>query len=238
MVNVTDLVDYSRQITLDDTIADRNNGAMDKTRPQLIVGCGGVGFWLGIVLAMQGYGKIVLVEGESIDKSNLNRLPVPPSWIGTNKGVALRKIIHSLRPLCVVSVVPQHYDHANPNILLTIVQKMYSNGVQWMVWDCTDNAIAQKALYGTTQKYQHYYRKIGYEGLNVGTYKEMNVWTVEDYQRGYRTSNACAATSALAAVLGFFAEGLGSQGDVTLDIEDMAGAKIEVMDETDEDEEE
>lgn len=65
------------------------------------------------------------------------------------------------------------------------------------------------------------YRKLGYEGFEVGSYKAYDVWVPADYAPGYRTSNACAATSALAAILGIVTQGLDISKDVQINLADL-----------------
>lgn len=207
-----DLIDYSRQEEFDGVMGHR----ISDTDNHAIIGCGGVGFWLGIMLAMQGYDNIYLVDGQKLEPSNLNRIPVSPAWDGVNKTIALRKVIKTVRPLCVVSTISQHVQKDDMEILERFIEN--TNGV-WHLWDCTDDARVQRRIYEWKKKYQHAnYRKIGYEGFQVGTYTNYDVWTTEDYRPGYRTSNACAATSALAAVIGLFSEGLGLSNDINLNI--------------------
>ncbi len=216
MDNQEGLVDYSRQASFDEL----SDSELQKGIPQVIVGCGGVGFWLGIILAMHGYKKLILIDGDRIEGSNLNRLPVPPAWIGTNKAVALRKIITNLRPYAIVSVLPRHFDYQNPETTISVLRKLKnSHSYGPMVWDCTDHHAAQKALFKLCEDLNINYRKIGYERFEVGTYTDYNVWTTADAQQGYRTTNACASTSALAAVVGLMSQMFSNYDDVTVNLE-------------------
>lgn len=204
------LIDYSRQREFDNTMGQINR------RGHIIVGCGGVGFWLGVILAMQGAEKFVLIDGQKIEPSNLNRIPVSPTWDKTNKAVALRKVIRTVRPQTAVLTMIKHVTTENLHTL-----DRFTNLGNWQVWDCTDDARIQVEIYKWQQELgtsRITYRKIGYEGFNVGTYVNYNVWMAQGYQPGYRTSNACAATSALAAVVGFMCHGLNLTNDVNLNI--------------------
>lgn len=204
------LVDYSRQAEFDSNMSFRNGTY------HYIIGCGGVGFWLGTLLAMQGQESFCLIDGQKIEKSNLNRLPVPPSWIGTNKAVALRKTIRTLRPLTIVQVVTTHVEENT----IPFLMKNVGYG-RIIVWDCTDDGRIQQKIYKLLKtRGDIKYRKIGYEGFQVGSYNAYDVWLPADYAPGYRTSNACAPTSALAAVLGIVSEGLSVGHDVELNIRD------------------
>ena len=86
------------------------------------------------------------------------------------------------------------------------------------VWYCTDDARVQSKLFRYCKDNNLPYRKLGYEAFKVGTYTNFDVWTADEYQTGYRTSNACAVSSALAGIVGFMANILGIEHDVDLDM--------------------
>lgn len=213
------LVDYSRQAEFDQTL---NN--IQPNQLNYIIGCGGVGFWLGIILAMQGQQHFVLVDGQRIERTNLNRLPVPPSWLGRNKAIALRKVMRSLRPVTAIRTITEHIEEATISIITDggVQMRVGQKSLRKVVWDCTDDARIQKKIHAALKLVRGLqYRKIGYEGFQVGSYQAYDVWIPSDYAPGYRTSNACAATSALAAVLGIVTQGLNTSRDVEINIKDM-----------------
>lgn len=218
------LIDYSRQQEFNSTFRNNMDGWF-----HAIIGCGGVGFWLGIILAMQGYNNFTLFDGQILEPSNMNRIPVPPQWIGFKKVTALRKIIKQLRPETNIVNFPNHITEDNLDIL---GKMMTDNGMAFIIWDCTDDARIQRKVYDWSKTRNIQYRKIGYEGFTAGSYKNYDVWTSPDYQPGYRTSNACAASSAFAAVMGFMAQGLGISYDVNLDIRKILGKPQELTEET------
>ena len=219
------LVDYSRQTEFDNEIGRY----MAKDESNIIIGCGGVGFWLGLFLAMNGYQDFFLIDGDKLDQTNLNRIPVPQTWMGTNKAIALRKLIRSLRPATRIVVLTAHITEDT----LDVIRKFYENQNLYhtTVWDTTDNALIQSKInkfvnsIRTEERsltHQVKYRKIGYEAWNVGCYENYDIWIDEDnYRPGYQTSRANAVTSAIAAGLGFFARGLNIHHDTTFNIKDM-----------------
>lgn len=215
------IVDYSRQAEFDRALG----GHIIKSQLNYIVGCGGVGFWLGVILAMQGQENFVLIDGQTIERTNLNRLPVPPSWVGHNKAIALRRVMRSLRPVTAIRTITEHITEETFSILSTGGEHARVGGrnLAKTVWDCTDDARIQKKIFKAMKAASSriHYRKLGYEGFQVGSYKAYDVWIPADYAPGYRTSNACAATSALAAVLGIMTEGLGVTRDTEINIKDL-----------------
>lgn len=210
------IVDYSRQRNMDDQM-----GHMNKNHVQFIVGCGGVGFWVGVFLAMNGCRRFVVMDGQTIENSNLNRLPVPLRWVGMNKARALKRIIRTLRPDCNVMVLPSHVSQTT----MPLLQRVLNNG-NVIVWDCTDDARIQTVIYKEVQQKRGMscrYRKLGYEGFKTGSYSNFDIWFTDEanYRPGYRTSSANAMSSALSACIGIFCQGLGTQRDVKVDFKDL-----------------
>lgn len=209
-------VDYARQRQMDARLG--NQYMMNSCH--VIVGCGGVGFWLALFLAMQGQRNMMtLIDGDKLEPTNLNRIPCPPSWVGINKAIALRRVIKNLRPGIEIRSVPCHVTDDTITFLEKGVQEVTHNTI---VWDCTDDARVQVKIFKLCKKHSWQYRKIGYEGFKVGTYTEYSVWFDEKtYQPGYRTTMANAMSSAMAAAVGVFAQGLNAEQDVNIDIVQM-----------------
>lgn len=226
MENIS-LVDYSRQEAMDASLS-----VFRKTQLNVIIGCGGVGFWLGLFLAMNGHKHFILMDKQKIEPSNLNRLPVPQTWIGINKAIALKRLMRTLRPDVCVSPFTTHITEDTLGLLTEFVNsaKYCSVDSKVFIWDTTDDGRIQKKInkavakiradIGSRERVQ--YRKIGYEGWEVGNYSNFDVWINEEtYETGYRTSNANAMTSAVSASLGIFAGGLGYKEDVQVNLKDL-----------------
>ena len=223
------LVNADRQAGMDEALG------FSQEETHVIVGCGGIGFWLGLMIAMVGGRYFVLFDGDNIDHSNLNRLPVPQTWIGQNKAVALRKMIRTMRPDTVVTCLSMNITEETMS-MLSSVSKTLNNGTpyyyrrsraQLNVWDTTDDAKIQTKIneyvnsMGKDATFSRVrYRKIGYEGFKVGSYKDYQVWTQEGYTTGYRTTQANAVSSVLSAGLGFFANYL-TEKDVSVNLKEL-----------------
>jgi len=223
MENV-DLVSYNRQQDLTDSAQSLNHMVHHNTH--LVIGCGGIGFWLAVSLAMMGAQDFILVDGQTIDNSNLNRLPVPQTWLGQNKAIALRKLIRFLRPATRIACLSAHITEETLGVIPKMLTATRTHTNIYNVWDTTDNAIIQRKIYDFVLEMRKTpnmrgvkYRKIGYEAWKVGNYAKWDIWTDEDeYQAGYRTSSANAITSMLSAGLGIFAMGLDREDDFNLDL--------------------
>lgn len=69
-----------------------------------VIGCGGVGTWAAMLLALAGADDIHLYDDDVVAESNLNRLPWTRDAIGKAKTAVLTAYIESIRPLCVITV--------------------------------------------------------------------------------------------------------------------------------------
>ncbi|MGC9093952.1 MAG: HesA/MoeB/ThiF family protein, partial [Bacteroidota bacterium] len=69
-----------------------------------VVGCGGVGSWVAILLALVGVKRMELWDGDIVEETNLNRTLFSPRDVGRNKAQALGEIILRLRPRIQLSI--------------------------------------------------------------------------------------------------------------------------------------
>lgn len=70
-----------------------------------IVGAGGVGSWTAIFLAMAGVPALRIFDPDTVNLTNLNRLPFSPERQGYLKVNALKASIQSLRPTCKIDAM-------------------------------------------------------------------------------------------------------------------------------------
>jgi hypothetical protein len=186
---IDNLVNYSRQSDM---------GLIDNriAKTQIIIGCGGVGYWTAIFLAMMGARVIVLVDGDRVDATNLPRLPVAMRVRNDFKVKTLKMTIRLLRPACAVTCIPMHINKD------TMDKMNYNRSI---VWDCTDDARTQKALSGVVTRGNGLYYKLAYEGWDVAGYDAHTfdgLWIDEDYRAGYETNRANVLSSVIASALG------------------------------------
>jgi ThiF family len=64
----------------------------------LVVGCGGIGSWVGYFLGLAGVARLELFDGDVISDHNLNRLPFTPAHVGRYKSEALAELVRVARP--------------------------------------------------------------------------------------------------------------------------------------------
>jgi hypothetical protein len=209
-------INYDRQAAMDEDM-DHYVQNCD----HVVIGCGGIGWWLAVMLAMGGAKRLTLIDGDRIEPSNLPRLPVPMRAAGQLKVRALKAQLRLLRPAVQVTCLPSHVTLDTLGLLAHLPR---TSGYVMRVWDCTDQAHVQRAVWewcseraGSSVRYC----KLGYEGYEVGAYSTMNVWIPDGYQAGYRTSRANAMSSAMAAALGVLYGGLGGTADMKVDLKQL-----------------
>jgi hypothetical protein len=84
--------------TMTQMIYDRQQELISPPDTVHVVGCGGVGTWAAIMLALAGVRHIHLYDDDTVDESNLNRLPYSDLHIGQSKVTALMAKLADLRP--------------------------------------------------------------------------------------------------------------------------------------------
>ena len=78
-----------------------------------IAGLGGLGSVVAIALARVGVGKLILVDFDVVEPSNLNRQQYFVHQIGMPKAEALRKNIADINPYVKTEVYPERLDRKN-----------------------------------------------------------------------------------------------------------------------------
>lgn len=74
-----------------------------------IIGCGGIGSWIALDLALVGVKKLNLIDNDIIEKTNLNRTPYKTSQIGEFKVAALQELIEERRDIDI-QIFTQKYE--------------------------------------------------------------------------------------------------------------------------------
>jgi adenylyltransferase/sulfurtransferase len=97
----------------------------------LIVGAGGLGSPVSLYLAAAGVGRITIVDGDSVDLTNLQRQIIfEESQLGLSKALCARERLLNLNSAIEVTAVDEHLTTANAQALIEPVD---------LVLDCTDN---------------------------------------------------------------------------------------------------
>ena len=111
-----------------------------KSSSVLIVGNGGVGSYAAEAVARAGVGKITLMDGDSVQPSNLNRqLVALTSTLGRNKAEVMAERIRDINPDADVTALARFYEEDD---MLDLA------AYDWVI-DAIDSVIAKTALIKT-----------------------------------------------------------------------------------------
>ena len=134
---------YSRQDGLDISSSDES---------ALIIGCGGIGSWIALDLALLGIGTLIIIDPDKIEPSNLNRTLFKLSDIGRFKTHAIKDLISERRPECIVITIEEYFN-------LDIYRKYTTD----YVFDCSDNLKSRELF----KDLEACYVKCGYDGFSA-----------------------------------------------------------------------
>ena len=127
---------YARQVLLQD-IGEQGQLAL-KNSSALIVGLGGLGSPVALYLAAAGVGKLVVVDGDTVETSNLQRqILYKANHVGFSKAESAQKSLYGLNSLVAVEVVNADINHSNISELVAKAD---------VVLDCTDNVAARHLI--------------------------------------------------------------------------------------------
>ncbi len=109
----------------------------DKT--VLVLGCGGVGGYVIEALARSSVGKLIIVDYDIVDESNINRQIIAlDSTIGLKKVDILEKRIKDINSECLVIKIDSFIDQDNFN-------ELFENDIDFFV-DACDTVSTKKAV--------------------------------------------------------------------------------------------
>jgi len=155
---------------------------LDITPPNgvTVIGCGGVGAWVAIDLAMSGVRKLTLFDHDKLEIHNLNRLPFSALNVGKPKTEVLQKYIAEIRPETDVKCYGK----------FTLVSAALCDNI---VVDCTDVLAVQAEIYEMCQKGDRDYYRVGYDGHHLtiidgrseAAPTPKKVWSTDDSHTGY-----------------------------------------------------
>jgi adenylyltransferase/sulfurtransferase len=130
------LLRYSRHILLNEIGVEGQ--ARIRAASMLVVGAGGLGSPAAYYLASAGVGRIVLVDGDAVDLTNLQRQILHTTdRIGTKKAESGRITLAALNDDVAVEAVPHRADAAQLDMLVRDAT---------IVLDCSDNFATRHAL--------------------------------------------------------------------------------------------
>lgn len=161
-----------------------------------VIGCGGVGAWVAIDLAMIGVERINLFDDDNLELHNINRIPFGPGDVGKPKREVLKKFIKKIRPSTRI------YMHNK----LTEITKQLLDG---HIIDCTDKLASQQLIYKECKRQNLPYYRVGYDGHHLSVFdgshsdapKIDKVWDDESGRDGYTIINSWVVPPQIAAAI-------------------------------------
>lgn len=134
--NDSQLLRYSRQILLPQLDIQGQEKLQDATA--LIVGLGGLGSPVALYLAAAGVGKLILVDDDQVELSNLQRQIVhTEKAIGKNKAASAGRTLKNINSDVHTEIFKQRLDD------VSLAKRISSSDV---VLDCTDNFTTRKQI--------------------------------------------------------------------------------------------
>jgi hypothetical protein len=167
----------------------------------IVIGIGGIGSWVAFNMALTGkVNTMILIDGDIVEETNLNRTPYRVADIGCRKVDAMKFLILERRAINVIT-----YDEKTSSYMKEVIQEQcmtsfrYKNKYEMqesaVIVDCRDDAISD--FYDFPAKYY----KLGYDGLEItldGNPKDTPIW---GRANGYRVTPSFICPSQLAANL-------------------------------------
>ncbi|WP_162045272.1 HesA/MoeB/ThiF family protein [Vibrio taketomensis] len=129
MLNDQQFIRYQRQICLPEINEQGQQRIMDSK--VLIIGCGGLGSAASLYLSAAGVGRLVIVDDDCVDVSNLQRQVVyRQENVGQNKVEAMSQQLKQLNPDVSVRTVAKRLTEVQLNLEIMMAD---------VVLDCCDN---------------------------------------------------------------------------------------------------
>lgn len=161
-----------------------------------VVGCGGTGFWTALMAAMSGVQNVILVDADTVEESNFNRLIANyGQYAGYNKTGFTQNIIHWCRPKCRVE---QH----------TVMLKTPNDCsiLRGTIFCCTDNMKSQQLLCAYAKKNNLPYQRVGYDGTVLNVSRAFPLSFDANVAPGYRIDPSWVVPAVTAAALALFSQ--------------------------------
>lgn len=185
-----------------------------------VIGCGGIGAWVGYYLGLAGVRDLRLFDGDDITDHNLNRLPFTPADIGKSKSVALAALIGAARPEAELSA----YGNFDPTWHRSHLSESSAVVVS------TDSLKSRKMVYeaarvaGTSRYYE-----LGADGFGATVTGEPAEWSTEaENEPGYQSVPVFVGPCTLAASIAayYILQGKPIKDTFRIDWDDDAGLRV------------
>ena len=159
----------------------------------LIIGCGGVGSWVGIFAAMSGVQAIHLYDPDFLEESNRNRLPFCESSLNRPKVDVLADFIKGIRP--EIMVIP-----IQNRITEELLGAHLATNPSWVI-DCTDSPKTQIMTFNVATNINRGYIRAGYDGTHITVTSTVSGWIKNVEEETYEIRPSWVVPSAICGAL-------------------------------------
>ncbi|QPK05567.1 HesA/MoeB/ThiF family protein [Vibrio kanaloae] len=136
MLSDFEFIRYQRQIALPEVGEQGQRNLLNSH--VLVIGCGGLGNAVALYLAASGVGRIVLVDDDYVDSSNLQRqVAFKESQLGSPKVEALKQQLNELNDRSQVRTINQRMSESQLELEVMLAD---------LVLDCTDNFASRQQV--------------------------------------------------------------------------------------------
>ena len=130
-----EMLRYARQILLEGWDIEAQTRL--KNSCAIIIGMGGLGCPFAETLCRAGIGKMLIIDDDTIDESNLQRQSLfTPNDIGQSKALVAKAKLHEINAFCEVIAIQTRLTADNYQ---QIVEQAKTNSLSKIICDCTDN---------------------------------------------------------------------------------------------------
>lgn len=124
-----------------------------------IIGVGGIGSWVALELGLAGVREIHLFDDDTVDTSNLNRLPVLGTMVNLPKTHAVKEMLHLLRGAGTEGLWASQNIYLHPNFHPLLKYPAFD----WLVVS-TDTGKSRDEAFAYAKKHKIKYIEMGAEG--------------------------------------------------------------------------
>jgi molybdopterin/thiamine biosynthesis adenylyltransferase len=141
---------------------------------------------------MSGVSELILVDADTVEVSNLNRLPLKESFVGMKKTQAAKDFLSEIRKLTRLEIHNLRLEKSGDCQVL-----------RGAIFCCTDNLRSQQLICAYCKKNALAYQRIGYDGtvLNVSKTFPLSFEEIKD-DGGYTTTPSWVIPAVFAAAAG------------------------------------
>lgn len=174
-------------------INNRQKGLVDdfSEHSAIVVGCGGIGNWVAVDLALIGVGTLILFDNDKVEASNLNRTLFKLSHINKPKVSAVKELISERRKDTIVITNQE---------LFTVEHLQKLEGIDW-IFDCSDTSRLKDSL-SQLKNFSTKYEKLGYDGYDATLTTDFNSGQWGSDPSSYTTVPSFFGTPQILSALG------------------------------------